>query len=77
MKFITDSEEYELEIARELEADYYLLFIVSVNSNMTFWQRFKFGLKNLFGYRCRYGQFDSLVVGEKDLHRIILRLNEK
>ena len=77
MKFITDSEEYELEIVRELEADYYLLFIVSVNSNMTFWQRFKFGLKNLFGYRCRYGQFDSLVVNEKDLHRIILRLNEK
>ncbi len=77
MKFITDSQEYQLEISRDLEDNYNLLFFLKPNSEMSFLERFKFGLKRLFGYRCKYGAFDCLTINEKDLKRIITRLNMK
>jgi hypothetical protein len=75
MKFIMDSQEYELEISRDLEDEYNLLFSLRPNTDMNFFSRLNFGLKRLFGYRCKYGDFDCLTINEKDLKRIIVRLN--
>jgi len=77
MKFITDSQEYELEILRDLEYEYNVLFFLKPNSEMSFFERLKFGIKRLFGYRCKYGSFDCLSIDEKDLKKIIVRLNAK
>jgi hypothetical protein len=77
MKFIMDSQEYEVEISRDLEDQYNLLFILRPNMEMSFFDRLRFGIKHVFGYRCKYGNFDCLTIDEKDLKRIIIRLNAK
>ena len=28
-----------------------------------FWQRLKYGIRYIFGYRCRYGAFDEMILG--------------
>jgi hypothetical protein len=73
MKFITDSEEYEFSISRT-EVDDDLLFSLEMNKNRTFFERLKFYMKYLFGYRCRYGDFDCLSLSKEDAERIMLRL---
>jgi hypothetical protein len=76
MKFITDSEEYEFSISRTVVDDD-LLFSLEMNKNRTFFERLKFYLKYLFGYRCRYGDFDCLSLSKKDAERIMLRLRNE
>jgi hypothetical protein len=40
----------------------------------TFWKRLKKGLKYIFGYKSRYGHFDSLEVSYNDAQKIIDRM---
>lgn len=78
MRFTTDSNEYELLISKDKESDNELLFTLIMNQNVSFWQRLRFYVKYLFGYKCRYGHFDCLTISKKDVKRIIMRLaNEK
>ena len=77
MKFTTDSEEYILSISKDKENDNELLFTLSMKQNMSFWQRLRFYIKYLFGYRCRYGDFDCLTVSKKNIEIIMLRVYGK
>lgn len=31
-----------------------------------FWERVKYGFKYIFGYQCRYGAFDEMILDTKD-----------
>lgn len=75
MKFITDSKEYQLIINNNEETDE-LLFTLVMNQERSFWQRLRFYVKYLFGYRCLYGDFDCLSISKKDAARIMLRLRD-
>jgi hypothetical protein len=41
-------------------------------SEQPFWTRLKRGLTYIFGYKCRYGHFDTADISYKDAHRLIL-----
>lgn len=73
MIFTMDSEEYKLQIEKDKENENELLMTISLNENLDFFGRLKLGFKRLFGYRCRYGDFDCLSLTEKDLIKIIYR----
>ena len=34
-----------------------------------FWQRVKYGLKYIFGYQCRYGAFEEMIIDKKDVDK--------
>jgi hypothetical protein len=40
-----------------------------LNKN-TFWKRLIYGIKYIFGYKCRYGAFDEFIVNPKDADKI-------
>ena len=33
----------------------------------SFWKRFKYGIKYIFGYQSRYGAFDEMIIDKKDV----------
>ena len=53
---------------------------VHLTSYKSFWQRLWYGLKYAFGYKCRYGAFDEVVLRREDsngLQNVVNHLNEK
>lgn len=36
----------------------------------TFWKRLQYGLKYIFGYKCRYGAFDEFLINPNDKNKI-------
>jgi hypothetical protein len=36
----------------------------------SFWNRLKYGIKYIFGYRCRYGAFDEFIFKPEDAYKI-------
>lgn len=49
-----------------------LTFTMSVYlSDQGFWDRLKQGLKYIFGYKCRYGAFDEIILTYDDSQRLI------
>lgn len=76
MRYVMDSEEYVLHISRSEEIEEDLLFSLTLNQNLSFFKRLSFYLKYLFGYRCRYGDFDCLTLSKKDAEKIMLGLRD-
>ena len=35
-----------------------------------FWGRLKYGIKYIFGYKCRYGAFDEFIFSPDDAHKL-------
>ena len=35
-----------------------------------FWERLKYGIKYIFGYKCRYGSFDEFIFNTDDAERL-------
>ena len=35
-----------------------------------FWERVKYGIKYIFGYRCRYGAFDEFLFNPDDVEKL-------
>lgn len=40
-------------------------------ANGTFFQRLKYAIKYLFGYRCKYGAFDEIILGQKHYSQLV------
>lgn len=36
-----------------------------------FWERLKYGLKYIFGYQCKYGAFDEIILSKARLHNVL------
>lgn len=34
------------------------------------WQRIKYAIKYVFGYKCRFGAWDEILIDKKDLYKI-------
>jgi len=47
--------------------------MVFVHTHLTkkpFWQRVKYGIKYIFGYKCQYGAFDEFIINPTDIPKI-------
>ena len=52
---------------KDLEGEVYM----SVHlSPLSFWKRFKNGIKYIFGHRSIYGDFDDVILRKEDVHKI-------
>lgn len=40
----------------------------------SFWKRLKYGLKYIFGYKCRFGAFDEIITTKEKLQNVINKL---
>lgn len=43
---------------------------IHLNDTNTFWQRVKYGIKYIFGYKCRYGAFDEFIFNPEDAPKL-------
>lgn len=63
-----NSPEHQF-ILRKDDTDVYLEVHLS-NSN-TIWQRMVHAVKYVFGYKCKYGNFDAVLISERNKERIV------
>ena len=60
-----------------------LYFSVHLNQSYSFWKRLWNGIKHAFGYRCRFGAFDEILLNKHDVKRLqtvldnFVKANEK
>ena len=52
---------------KELEGEVYLEIHLA---KLSFWDRLKHGIKYIFGYRCRYGDFDEVILKKEDVWKL-------
>ena len=52
---------------KELDGDVYMEIHLS---KLSFWDRLKHGIKYIFGYRCKYGDFDEVILKKEDVHKL-------
>ena len=60
MIYITYDEDYN---------DLYLHY--HMDRNIGFWNRLKYGIKYIFGYDSKYGQWDCMMIKTEDKERLI------
>ena len=52
---------------KELEGEVYMEIHLA---KLSFLDRLKHGIKYIFGYRCRYGDFDEVILKKEDVHKL-------
>ena len=48
---------------------------VHLNQSMGFWKRLWHSIKYVFGYKCRFGAFDEILLNKNDAKRLQAELN--
>ena len=43
---------------------------IHLNDSRTFWERLKYGLKYIFGYKSKYGAFDEIILDPNDWEKM-------
>lgn len=36
----------------------------------SWWERLKYGIKYIFGYKCMYGAFDEMILDKNNIHKL-------
>lgn len=68
--------EYEEEIDENGIKKIYPMCYAHINLNKTtFWRRIKYGIRYIFGYRCRYGAFDEFIFNPNDADKLQILVN--
>ena len=49
---------------------YPMVYIHTHLNKRPFWQRLKYGIKYIFGYKCMYGAFDEFIVNPTDVDKL-------
>jgi hypothetical protein len=47
-----------------------MVYIHTHLNKKPFWERLKYGIKYIFGYKCRYGAFDEFIFNVDDTHKL-------
>jgi hypothetical protein len=74
--FICECHSTEHQIVFYFDEDDYLgrvhsIVYVHINLNKKkFWERLLYGIKYIFGYRCRFGAFDEFILNPDDADRL-------
>ena len=53
-----------------------LYFQVHLNQRYSFWKRLWIGIKYVFGYKCRFGAFDEILINKHDAKRLRTSLDD-
>ena len=69
--FICDCHSREHQIIFQYDLDDNLVYCNIHLCNHTFWVRVVQGIKHIFGYKCRYGNFDEFVWRIEDADKLI------
>jgi uncharacterized protein (UPF0297 family) len=64
LQFIYDEEDKEIHTR------------VYLNQYRTFWKRILVAIKYVFGYKCSYGDWDTFIMRQEDLEKIIKMCEE-
>ena len=73
------SEEHQILIHHYPE-EQEVIFSYHLNSSDGFWSRLRKGLRYIFGYKCRYGHWDEIILTPQHIpqfQRIIESLTKK
>ena len=70
--FICDchSSEHQMVIFYDEDAGYPVVYSHVHLNKRPFWERLKYGIKYIFGYKCRYGAFDEFIFNTDDAERL-------
>ena len=76
-----DGNEMRDESGRYIYIKKYPMCYADIHlTTYSFWYRVKYGIKYIFGYKCRYGAFDEFIFNPEDapkLQRLVDHLNEQ
>ena len=61
----------EHQIITHYDSENKQLFLTIHLSNLTFFQRLWLGIRYIFGYKCKYGNFEEFIFNPKDADRLI------
>lgn len=64
------SLEHFMQISYEPDFDEYVYVTIHL-SELPFWKRLIFGIKYIFGYKSKYGNFEEIILGKKKLKKTI------
>ena len=60
--------EHQFAITEDKEEDWYYMNVHLSTGN--FWNRLIVAVKYLFGYRCKYGEFEEIIIDRDQANRI-------
>jgi hypothetical protein len=64
------STEHQIVLLEsEYETDRYIYVHIHLNKR-SFWQRLVYGIKYIFGYQCKYGAFDEMILDETHVPKL-------
>ena len=64
------STDHQLIVLYEQEEDFPLVYFHIHLNKRPFWERLKYGIKYIFGYKCRYGAFDEFIFNPDDANKL-------
>lgn len=53
-----------------------IIYVTHFLNNFSFFKRLWFGIKYIFGYKCRYGHFDETILDRKRIKELKIFLEE-
>lgn len=77
--FICECSSREHQIIIEHEEEDNILYVNIHLTKPSFWRRMKIGLKYIFGYQCKYGAFEEVILSKEhlpDLKELINKLEK-
>jgi hypothetical protein len=72
------SSEHIMIVDEDLEDK--LIYVHIHLSKKTLWKRFKHAVKYIFGYQCRFGAFDEMILDKEnteDLYEMLKRIHNE
>ncbi len=67
--FLCDCSSAEHQIIYEYDFDDNMVYFRIHLASHSFWERLKYGIKYIFGYKCRYGAWDEFIVRQDDAEK--------
>lgn len=64
------STEHQLIVLYSNEDDYPMVYLHIHLNKRSFWQRLKYGVKYIFGYKSQYGAFDEFIFNSDDVEKV-------
>jgi hypothetical protein len=69
--FLCECSSAEHQIITHYDSEDKQLFLTVHLSNLKFFERLWLGIKYIFGYKCKYGNFQEFIFNPKDADRLI------
>ena len=68
--FLCECSSIEHQLIFSYSKDFEEVFVHTHLSKRNFWGRLKYGFKYIFGYQCRFGAFDEIILNNDDVDKL-------